>query len=108
HRLVQAVMRARLTAAGKADAALHQAVARLGAMFPYGYRDPAVWPVCRALLPHQRALAAHFAPDADTADLAALLDRAASFLLGSGDATGALPLLRRALDSRERVLGKEH
>ena len=25
-----------------------------------------------------------------------------------GDAAGALPLYRRALDSRERVLGKEH
>jgi tetratricopeptide (TPR) repeat protein len=108
HRLVQAVMRARLDASGKSGAALSRAVARLAAIFPYGYRDAAVWPICRQLLPHQRALVAHVIPNDDTSDIAKLLNLAGSFLEGSGDAAGALPLYRRALDSRERVLGNEH
>ena len=108
HRLVQAVMRARLAATGTSSAALSQAVARLAAMFPYGYRDAAVWPLCRELLPHQRALVTHIAPGEDTSDVANLLNRAGCFAEGNGDAAGALPLYRRALDSCERVLGKEH
>ncbi|HEY1931810.1 MAG TPA: toll/interleukin-1 receptor domain-containing protein [Acetobacteraceae bacterium] len=108
HRLVQTVMRARLAAGTTSSAALHQATARLRASFPYGYRDAAVWPICRQLLPHQQALVAHAAPGEDTADLAMLVDLAGCFLEGSGDAAGALPLFRRALDGCERVLGKEH
>ncbi|HTW69418.1 MAG TPA: tetratricopeptide repeat protein [Acetobacteraceae bacterium] len=108
HRLVQAVMRARLALGGERDAARDRAVARLAAEFPYGFRDAAVWPACRQLLPHQQAVAAHFRPGEETAPFASLLDLAASFRQGSGDAAGALPLFRRALECRERVLGPEH
>ncbi len=40
--------------------------------------------------------------------LTTLLNHAGSFFLGSGDASAALPLFRRALVSSARVLGAEH
>jgi tetratricopeptide (TPR) repeat protein len=108
HRLVQATMRNRLAARGEADAARDRAVGRLVSAFPDAYNNPVHWPLCRLLLPHQRAVAARIEAGLETADLAVLLGRAGSFHLGSGDAAGALPLHRRALAVAERVLGPEH
>ncbi|PPQ35106.1 hypothetical protein [Rhodopila globiformis] len=83
------------------------AVARLAA-FPYGFGDPTVSPLCRLLPSHQQAVAGRFAPEQDSADPATLPDLAASFLRGSGDASTALPLSRRAADGLERRLGPDH
>jgi hypothetical protein len=71
-------------------------------VFPVARDDPAQWPLCRLLLPHQQALLAHPFPDVATVLSATLLNRAGSFLRGSGDAAAALPLYRRALESSER------
>jgi tetratricopeptide (TPR) repeat protein len=108
HRLVQAVMRNRLAATGAAEASRTESLTRLTSVFPYAFRDPGPWPLCRALLPHVRALEPRCASDENAVTLTSLLNLAGSFLQGSGDASGALPLYRRALESRERVLGAEH
>ncbi len=108
HGLVQTVERARALADGMQDAARDRALSRLAAMFPYAFDEPARWPLCRQYLPHVRALASRFAEDRTSAALARLLDFAGTFLLSSGDAAGALPDYRRALASRERVMGPDH
>ena len=108
HGLVQTVERVRADADGVAAAARDPALTRLTSLFPHAYNDPAQWPLCRLLLPHQQVLLMHTFPDSATDRTVTLLNSAGSFLLDSGDAAGALPLYRRALDSRERVLGKEH
>jgi tetratricopeptide (TPR) repeat protein len=107
HGLVQAVERVRAPADGAAEAR-DRALTRLTDLFPYAYSDPVQWPLCRLLLPHQRVLLTYAFPDRAADRTARLLNLAAAFLKGSGDAAGALPLYRRALENRERVLGKEH
>ncbi|HME22259.1 MAG TPA: FxSxx-COOH system tetratricopeptide repeat protein [Acetobacteraceae bacterium] len=107
HRLVQMVARHRLADPGTAEATPERALSRLAEVFPYAFNDAEPWPVCRALLPHVRAIDERLDPDQAAADRA-LLNLAGSFLQGSGDAAGALPLYHRALQSRERVLGPEH
>jgi tetratricopeptide (TPR) repeat protein len=108
HGLVQTVERVRAEADDAAAAARDRALTRLTELFPYAYRDPSHWPLCRLLLPHQQALLTHAFPDSATDRAALLLNLTGSFLEGSGDAAGALPLKRRALDRSERVLGEEH
>jgi tetratricopeptide (TPR) repeat protein len=108
HRLVQAVMRQRLVEKRAAEVSRDQALNRMAAAFPYAFRDPTVWPLCRALLPNMRTLIGHFPADHAVPELSRLLGLTGSYLLGSGDAASAVPLYRRALESRERVLGAEH
>jgi tetratricopeptide (TPR) repeat protein len=109
HRLVQAVVRWRLAGRGEDLTVRNGAVARLAATaIPHGHREPAVWPWCRLLLPHQQALTERFAPGEYSADLVALLNVAGCFVESSGDAAAALPLFRRALEGCERVLGAKH
>jgi hypothetical protein len=108
HRLVQAVVRGRLAARGEDAAVRDAALGRLVAAFPYGYRDAAVWPLCRLLLPHQQALAERLAASEPGAGLSELLNLAACFIEGSGDASAALPLYRRAAEGFERKLGPDH
>ena len=108
HGLVQAVEQVRADAEGAAAETRNLALTRLLELFPDAHNDPAHWPLCRLLLPHQRVLLTHVFPEKATDRAARLLNLAGGFLLGSGDAAGALPLYRRALDIRERVLGVEH
>ena len=108
HALVQTVERARAEDEGHDNEARDRALVRLTAVFPYALNDPSAWPLCRQLLPHQRALTARLGPYHESAGLPRLLNKAGIFLQGSGDAAGALPLHRRALDNFERVLGAEH
>jgi len=108
HGLVQTVERVRAEQEGRDDEARDRALVRLTAIFPYAYDEPSAWPLCRQLLPHHRTLVARLGTDHESAELPRLLNKAGLFLLGSGDAAGALPLFRRALESRERLLGPEH
>jgi len=108
HGLVQTVERVRAGDDGHVNEARERALVCLTAVSPYAHDDPSAWPLCRQLLPHQRALTARLGPDHESAELARLLNTAGMFLTGSGDAAGALPLYHRALESRERVLGAEH
>jgi tetratricopeptide (TPR) repeat protein len=108
HGLVQAVERVRAAADGTAAEARGRALTRITDLFPDAYNDPEQWPLCRLLLPHQKVLLTHLFSDRAANRSVTLLNLAGSFLCGSGDAAGALPLHRRALESSERVLGKEH
>jgi tetratricopeptide (TPR) repeat protein len=108
HGLVQTVERVRAEADSAAADARDRALTRLTDLFPDAYDDPAQWPLCRFLLPHQRVLLTWSFPDSATERTATLLNLAGDFLEGSGDAAGALPLYQRALEGSERVLGKEH
>ena len=108
HGLVQAVERVRAEADCAAGEARDRALTRLTDRFPDGFNDPGQWPLCRLLLPHQQVLLTHPFPDRAVDRTASLLNLAGNFLLGSGDAAAALPLYRRSLESRERMLGKEH
>lgn len=108
HGLVQAVERVRAEEEGHSDEARGLALVCLSEVFPYVFNDPSTWPLCRVLLPHQRALVRLLPLEEAAADLATLLHKTGGFLIGTGNAAGALPLYRRALDSRERVLGLGH
>ena len=108
HGLVQGVERLRAAAEGAEAAARDHALARLTGAFPDSSNDPSHWPLCRLLLPHQRVLTERLGEDDGPPNHATLLHRTGSFLEGSGDAAAALPLFRRALEGRERVLGAEH
>jgi len=108
HGLVQTVERVRAEADRTAAEARNRALTRLTGLFPYAYNDPTQWPLCQLLRPHQQVVLRHPFPDHATDRTAILLRLAGGFLLSSGDAAGALPLCRRALDSCERVLGIEH
>jgi tetratricopeptide (TPR) repeat protein len=107
HGLVQAVERIEAQRAGQDADARNRALNRLVAIFPAVF-PPEVWPFCRQLMPHQQAVVRRFALDDPSMGLALLLDRAGGFLLVSGHASSALPLFRRTLESRERVMGKEY
>jgi tetratricopeptide (TPR) repeat protein len=108
HGLVQAVERVEAEKDGHAADARKQAVERLAGVFPDGFVDISVWPLCRQLMPHQEALIARLGPNADSPALAGLLNLVAVFMGGLGEARVALPFYQRALDIRERVLGPDH
>jgi len=108
HGLVQSVERLQAAKDNYAGAARERPLERLADAFPYAYNDPPCWPLCRQLMPHERALVDRLGPNHTSAALGTLLNRAASFLDSAGDAAAALPLYRRALDTRERLLGRDH
>jgi tetratricopeptide (TPR) repeat protein len=108
HGLVQAVEQMHAEAEGAAAQARELALTRLTDLFPRAYDDPVQWPLCRLLLPHQQVLLTRTFPDSAAERATTLLNLTGSFLRSTGDAAGALPLLRRAFDGCERVLGPEH
>ncbi|MEV4800151.1 FxSxx-COOH system tetratricopeptide repeat protein [Nonomuraea sp. NPDC049421] len=112
HRLVQAVTRTPDDAdphrpATAVDAARTQATALLDTAAAPWPRDPAGWPLWRALLPHVIALTEHAAPGTDTLTTAGLLDRTGVFLNGQGSLESAIELHTRARATCERLLGED-
>ena len=108
HRLVQAVMRARLAGRQEAEAVRSAALAGLERDFPGGaYRDPTQWLRCRELMPHLRTMLAHVG-DEHSLTLANLCAAADNFLAGSGAPDDAVTFSRRALAARGHMLGPEH
>ncbi|MGC1617510.1 MAG: TIR domain-containing protein, partial [Candidatus Acidiferrum sp.] len=107
HGLVQTVERLRAAAQGTDEVARNEALLCLIAVFPDAFGDPSAWPLCRQLLSHERTLVARLGPHDESIGLTRLLTAAGHFLQGSGDRGGALPLYRRALEIRGRLLGAE-
>jgi len=117
HRLVQAVARTpdddhvhRRTA--DITTAYGDAVSMLTAVLPDDWRDPASWPVWRAVLPHLDAATTHprsLLPvtESSTAE-AYLCNEAGMFLLDQGSLTQAIAHLQQALTGYRRVLGDNH
>ena len=105
HRLVQAVIRARLGEAGE-RAWAEAAVNLLRAAFPNDSWEVSSWPECERLLPHLLAAAGH----ADRLGIAGeaaswLLDRASAYLRERGQYRQAKPLAERAVTIAEAALG---
>lgn len=103
HRLVQAVVRARLSE----DDRLHWAettVSLLLAGFPLNYSDLTSWPIYQRLLPHVLAAADHAARLGVAGEQTGwLLSQASGYLRRRGQPRQARPLAERALTVTEAV-----
>jgi tetratricopeptide (TPR) repeat protein len=106
HRLVQAVIRARLQQEEGRWAQV--AVKLLDRAFSNEPWELPTWPVCRRLLPHVLAATDHAVrlgiADEETGWL---LQRAATYLRSRGQLREARPLAERALDLTEEALGPD-
>jgi len=105
HRLVQAVIRARLGEAGE-RAWAEAAVNLLRAAFPNDSWEVSSWPECELLLPHLIAVAGH----AERLGIAGeavswLLDRASAYLRERGQYRQAKPLAERGITTAEAAFG---
>ena len=107
HRLVQAVIQARLGEAGE-RAWAEAAVSLLRAAFPNESWEVSSWSKCEQLLPHLLAVTGH-AERLGTAGEAAswLLDRASTYLRERAQYRQAKPLAERGVKIAEAALGPD-
>jgi tetratricopeptide (TPR) repeat protein len=108
HRLVQAVIQARLGDAGE-RAWAEIAVRLLRESFPNDSWEARNWPDCARLLPHLLAATGH-AQRLRVAEEATswLLDRAATYLRDRGQYRQAKPFAERAVALTQSALGPDH
>jgi tetratricopeptide (TPR) repeat protein len=105
HRLVQAVIQARLGDEGERRWA-EAAVGLLRDSFPDDSWEVATWPTCERLLPHVLAVAGHAERLGIAAEQAGwLLDRASAYLRERGQYRQARPLAEHAVTVTEAALG---
>jgi tetratricopeptide (TPR) repeat protein len=108
HRLVQAVIQARLGKQGERRWA-ETAVSLLRASFPNESWEVATWPACERLLPHVLAAAGHSEQLTVAGEAAGwLLHRASIYLRRRGQYHQARPIAERALAITEAALGQDH
>ncbi|MDY0809987.1 tetratricopeptide repeat protein [Kitasatospora purpeofusca] len=114
HRLVQSLTRAPDPVDPHRDPVLVE-MARIYATFalhkevvPMSWRDPALWPRWRGLVPHIDALAHNTPGASDSPEMTALLNQAGGYLHSQGLAGRAVPYLERALAYREHHQGPDH
>jgi tetratricopeptide (TPR) repeat protein len=108
HRLVQAVIQARLGDEGERRWA-EAAVGLLRASFPNESWEVATWPTCERLLPQVLAVGGHAERLGVAAEAAGwLLDRASTYLRKRGQYRQARPISERALRVTEAALGPAH
>jgi tetratricopeptide (TPR) repeat protein len=108
HRLVQAVIQARLGQEGERHWA-EIGVRLLRAGFPNESWEVATWPTCERLLPHVLAATGHAERLGVAGEQAGwLLDRAANYLHERGQYRQARPIAERALRVTEVALGPVH
>jgi tetratricopeptide (TPR) repeat protein len=107
HRLVQAVIRARL---GEQEGRWAEAaVGLIDAAFPQESWELASWPTCQWLLPHLLAVTEHAERLKLTGEQTSdMLDRASRYLRGRGQPWQARPLADRALTLAQHALGPDH
>ena len=110
HRLVQAVVRDRMS---KDELAryLDAMIEALSVRFPdKAYKNPSCWPVCASLLPHAQALLEDTEDDLDESwqERAVLLNNIGEYHYGLAAYAEAEPLFHRALEIRESQLDPEH
>jgi tetratricopeptide (TPR) repeat protein len=107
HRLVQAVIRARL---GQQESRWAQvAVELLDAAFPQESSELASWPTCQRLLPHLLTVTQHAERLAVAGEqIGDLLSRASRYLRVRGQSRQARPLAERALTLTQQALGPDH
>ncbi|XUL85528.1 tetratricopeptide repeat protein [Streptomyces galilaeus] len=85
-----------------------QAINRINESFPADTQAQENWPLCRALLPHVKALARHCPPEADTVSMACVLNRASVFELEHVAFPPVIDHQLRVFAACERVFGAEH
>jgi tetratricopeptide (TPR) repeat protein len=108
HRLVQAVVQARL---GDEDERRWTEIAAglLRASFPNESWEVATWPACERLLPHVQAVAGHAERLRVAGEQAGwLLDRSSTYLRERGQYRQARPIAEQALAVTEAALGPNH
>ena len=105
HRLVQAVLRERMSEPEQA-AWLRQVMAALNAVFPDVTHE--AWGQCERLLPHVLTVATAIPDDAGDQELAQALQKAADYLCSRARYEQAEPLYQRALRIGKRIWGLEH
>lgn len=107
HRLVQAVMRARLGERA-ADVAA-EAVELVAKAFPTNPSDVRNWPACEKLADHAIAVLGHVPDDGKAATAAAVLaNQLGQFAFGRATYSEAEPLMRRALAIDKASFGPDH
>jgi tetratricopeptide (TPR) repeat protein len=108
HRLVQAVIQARLGEEGE-RAWAEVAVGLLRERFPNKSWEVTTWPDCERLLPHVLAASGHAARLHVAGEEAGwLLDRASTYLRERGQYKEAKPIAERAVAISEQALGSDH
>jgi tetratricopeptide (TPR) repeat protein len=108
HRLVQAVIQARLGEEGERYWA-EMAVGLLRESFPNESWEVATWPTCERLLPHVLAATGHAERLGVAGEQAGwLLDRASTYLRERGQYRQAKPIAEQALAVTEATLGPAH
>jgi tetratricopeptide (TPR) repeat protein len=107
HRLVQAVIQARLGEEGERRWA-EVAMSLLRESYPYKSWEVATWLACQRLLPHVLAVAGHAERLGVAGEEAGwLLDRASIYLHRRGQYRQARPIAERALAVTEEALGQD-
>ncbi len=107
HRLLQWVVRDALTAGVQAQ--WTETAARvLRRTFPANCSEPLTWQRCDLLLPHVLVVVHDGRRLEDELAVSWLMDRAATYLHTRAEYDLARPLMERALEIRERVLGPNH
>lgn len=109
HRLLQAVLRARLRAERRDARQATTAVELVRAAFPDAVWEQAQWPECERLLPQLLAVCEHAERLTVAGEPAGwLLDRASTYLRARGLVTQARPVAERALALTATALGPHH
>jgi hypothetical protein len=110
HRLVHALLRARLSAA-EARQALGGAIALLGAVARGNAENPAAWPVYAALTPHVIAVSSRFPESGEITEpdpFRRLLDATCWYLFNAGQYSAAQVLADATHARWTRTLGPDH
>ena len=108
HRLVQAVVRARLDEAGRMTCA-EAAVRLVNEAFPFDSDDFRTWPVCARLLPHAQSAERHAEEFGVARDATGrLLNQEGLYLRGRAEFAEARACLERAIRINETVYGRDH
>ena len=108
HRLLQKVIRDRLTGPDQASAVTH-ALTAIQRAIPNDPELPATWPQWQDLAPHVIALASTEAvANLNAAQLMGTLDPTYHFLLAAGSSRPALDLATRTVSLSTGLLGPEH
>ncbi|KAK3614601.1 hypothetical protein LTR56_026644 [Elasticomyces elasticus] len=107
HRLVQFAARKWLESRGELQRWAAHSIGKLDKVLPDGRYEN--WPECRMLYPHAR-LVLHVQPSSRDAlvQWSSVLFKAAWFAAEQGEYVAAEAMNRRALEGREKALGKEH
>jgi tetratricopeptide (TPR) repeat protein len=108
HRLVQAVARRGLAAAGLERERLEQALGWVNAAFTGNPQDVRTWPVLDPLTPHAEAVVAHADAMGITGPASQLMTQVGLLFHAKAAYARAEPLYRRALAIDEASLGKDH